>query len=140
MPVTCKDTTALVGRMLLAALFLLSGIAKLNDPSSTIAYIDSSGMPFPTLAYLAALGVELGLAALLVLGIQTRLVAVIIAVFTVVTGAIFHSSLADPEQFDNFFKNISIAGGLLQVAAFGGGMLSIDALLARRRTFALLNG
>jgi putative oxidoreductase len=137
MTITTKDTTAAVGRVLLATLFLLSGLAKLTGPAATIAYIESSGMPFPKLAYLAALGVELGLASLLVLGVRTRLVAVVMAVFTVVTAVMFHNSLGDQGQFVNFFKNISIAGGLLQIAAFGAGQLSVDALLERRRAFTL---
>jgi putative oxidoreductase len=139
MTITTKDTTAALGRVLLAALFLLSGFAKLNGPAATIAYIESSGMPFPKLAYLGALAVELGLASLLVLGVRTRLVAVLMAAFTAVTAVMFHSSLGDQEQFVNFFKNISIAGGLLQIAAFGGGMLSIDALFERRRAFATVS-
>ena len=136
MSITSKDTTAAVGRLLLAALFMLSGFSKLTSPTATIAYIESSGMPFPNLAYLGALGIELGLASLLVLGFRTRLVAVVMAVFTVITAVMFHNSLADQGQFVNFFKNISIAGGLLQIAAFGGGMLSIDALLERRQKLA----
>jgi putative oxidoreductase len=136
---TTRDTTAAVGRVLLAALFLLSGFAKLSGPAATIAYIESSGMPFPKLAYLGALAVELGLASLLVLDVRTRLVAVLMAAFTVVTAVMFHSSLGDQGQFVNFFKNISIAGGLLQIAAFGEGMLSIDALFKRRRAFATVS-
>ncbi|WP_010212493.1 DoxX family protein, partial [Pseudomonas sp. R81] len=123
---------------LLAALFMLSGFSKLTSPTATIAYIESSGMPFPNLAYLGALGVELGLASLLVLGIRTRAVAVLMAVFTAVTAVMFHNALADQGQFVNFFKNISIMGGLLQIAAFGGGMLSIDALVRRRQKLAAI--
>ncbi|BDM25543.1 DoxX family protein [Pseudomonas sp. NPDC089428] len=124
-----KGTTAVVGRVLLAVLFLLSGFSKLTSPEGTIAYIESSGLPFPVLSYLAALGVELGLAALLIIGFQTRIVAVVMALFTVMAAFAFHNNLADQGQFINFFKNISIAGGLLQIAAFGGGALSVDALI-----------
>lgn len=128
---TFSATAAVAGRLLLAVLFLLSGFSKLAAADATLAYIESSGLPFPLLSYLAALGVELGLAALLMIGFQTRIVAVLMALFTVVTAVAFHSNLADQGQFINFFKNISIAGGLLQVAAFGGGALSVDALQAR---------
>ncbi|WP_313454815.1 DoxX family protein [Pseudomonas sp.] len=128
---TFSATAAVAGRLLLAALFLLSGFSKLAAADATLAYIESSGLPFPLLSYLAALGVELGLAALLIIGFQTRIVAVLMALFTVVTAVAFHSNLADQGQFINFFKNISIAGGLLQIAAFGGGALSVDALQAR---------
>ncbi|XBT44686.1 DoxX family protein [Pseudomonas viridiflava] len=125
-----KNTTAVGGRVLLAVLFLLSGFSKLASPEGTIAYIESSGLPFPLLSYLAALGVELGLATLLIIGFQTRIVAVVMALFTVMAAFAFHNNLADQGQFINFFKNISIAGGLLQIAAFGGGALSLDALVA----------
>lgn len=128
---TFSATAAVAGRLLLAVLFLLSGFSKLAAADATLAYIESSGLPFPLLSYLAALGVELGLAALLIIGFQTRIVAVLMALFTVVTAVAFHSNLADQGQFINFFKNISIAGGLLQIAAFGGGALSVDALQAR---------
>lgn len=128
---TFSATVAVAGRLMLAVLFLLSGFSKLAAADATLAYIESSGLPFPLLSYLAALGVELGLAALLIIGFQTRIVAVLMALFTVVTAVAFHSNLADQGQFINFFKNISIAGGLLQIAAFGGGALSVDALQAR---------
>lgn len=128
-----KDTTAIVGRILLAVLFLLSGFSKLASPEGTMAYIESSGLPFPLLSYLAALGVELGLAALLIVGFQARLVAVVMAGFTAMAALAFHNNLADQGQFINFFKNISIAGGLLQIAAFGGGSLSIDGWLANHK-------
>jgi putative oxidoreductase len=128
-----KDTTAIIGRVLLAVLFLLSGFSKLASPEGTMAYIESSGLPFPLLSYLAALGVELGLAALLIVGFQARMVAVVMAGFTVMAALAFHNNLADQGQFINFFKNISIAGGLLQIAAFGGGSLSIDGWLAKHK-------
>ncbi|WP_205524603.1 DoxX family protein [Pseudomonas putida] len=133
---TFKGTTAVVGRVLLAMLFLLSGFSKLASPEGTIAYIESSGLPFPVLSYLAALGVELGLAALLIIGFQTRIVAVVMALFTVMAAFAFHNNLADQGQFINFFKNISIAGGLLQIAAFGGGALSVDALIGNNKARA----
>lgn len=131
-----KDTTAVIGRVLLAVLFLLSGLSKLASPEGTIAYIESSGLPFPLLSYLAALGVELGLAALLIIGFQTRIVAVVMAVFTVMAAFAFHNNLADQGQFINFFKNISIAGGLLQIAAFGGGAVSVDTWLVNLKARA----
>jgi putative oxidoreductase len=119
--------TALFGRVLLAALFLYSGIGKLMAPDATQAYIAASGMPFPMLGYLGALFVEVVLVTLLIVGFQTRLSAAAMAAFTLLTAFIFHSAFDDQGQLINFLKNVSIAGGLLQVAAFGGGALSIDA-------------
>lgn len=115
------------GRVLLAALFLLSGFSKLSNPAGTIGYIASAGLPLPEVAYAAAIFVEVVLAAALVVGYQTRAAAALMAVFTVAAAFGFHFNLADQNQFIHFFKNISIAGGLLQVAAFGAGAFSLDA-------------
>jgi putative oxidoreductase len=126
--------TATVGRLLLAALFLISGFSKLAAPAGTIGYIASAGLPLPELAYAGAVFVEVVLAAALVLGYQVRAVAVLMAGFTLVTAFAFHFNLGDQNQFIHFFKNLSIAGGLLQVAAFGGGALSLDARRLNRRS------
>lgn len=126
--------TATVGRLLLAALFLISGFSKLAAPAGTIGYIASAGLPLPELAYAGAVFVEVVLAAALVLGYQVRAVAVLMAGFTLVTAFAFHFNLGDQNQFIHFFKNVSIAGGLLQVAAFGGGALSLDARRLNRRS------
>lgn len=122
-----NDVAAVVGRLLLAAIFLLSGFGKLANPAGTIGYIASSGLPLPEVAYAAAVFVEVILAAALVLGYRTRLVAAAIGGFTLVTAFAFHFNLGDQNQFIHFFKNIAIAGGLLQVVALGGGKLSLDA-------------
>lgn len=122
-----NDVAAVVGRLLLAAIFLLSGFGKLANPAGTIGYIASSGLPLPEVAYAGAVFVEVILAAALVLGYRTRLVAAAIGGFTLVTAFAFHFNLGDQNQFIHFFKNIAIAGGLLQVVALGGGKLSLDA-------------
>lgn len=120
------DALQVIGRTMIASLFLLSGWAKLADPESFLAYIASAGLPFPTVALGVGILVELIGGALLVVGYRTRLVAAIIAAFTLLTALVFHNKLADQTQFQFFFKNLAIAGGLLQVAAFGGGRWSID--------------
>jgi putative oxidoreductase len=118
---------AFVGRILIAAIFLLSGFAKLTAPAATIAYIQTAGLPAPSLAYGIALLAELGGGILLVVGYRTRLVATGLALFAFATALGFHHDFADQNQFIHFFKNVAMAGGLLQVVAFGGGRLSIDA-------------
>jgi len=125
--------TATVGRLLLGTLFLFSGIGKLAAPAATMGYIGASGMPFPLLAYLGAIGVEIGLASLLLVGYRTRWVAAIMAGFTILTAVVFHNNLADQNQLIHFLKNIAIAGGLLQIVAFGGGALSLDGVRSKRR-------
>ena len=117
----------LAGRVLLAAIFLLSGISKISDPAGTIGYINMVGLPFPSLSYGAAVVTEIGGGGALILGFQTRIVALVLALFSIVTAVTFHNNLSDLNQFIHFFKNIAMAGGLLQVVAFGAGRLSLDA-------------
>ncbi len=117
---------ALAGRAMIAAIFILSGASKLADPAGTIGYIASAGLPLPQLAFAGAAVVELVGGWALVLGYRTRLVALALAVFSILAALSFHSALSDQNQFIHFFKNIAMAGGLLQVVAFGGGRLSLD--------------
>jgi putative oxidoreductase len=117
----------LTGRILLSAIFLLSGISKVSAPAVTLAYISSVGLPFADLGLAIAIFVELVGGVALVLGYRTRLVAGVLALFTVATALAFHSNLADQNQFFHFFKDIAMAGGLLQVVAYGAGRFSLDA-------------
>lgn len=116
----------LVGRLLLSAIFLLSGFAKLADPTGTIGYVQSVGLPFPQLGLAIAVLVEVVGGALLVVGYRARIVAALLAVFSLAAAAFFHANLADQNQFIHFFKNVALAGGLLQIVAFGPGRFSID--------------
>lgn len=123
-------------RVLLAPLFLVSGFGKLAAPAATKAYIVSAGLPLPDVAYLIAIVVEVGLALALLVGFRTRIVAALMAVFVVATAVGFHAPWADPGQMTSFLKNLAITGGLLQVAAYGAGGFSLDALRLRRRQIA----
>jgi putative oxidoreductase len=116
----------LLARLLLASLFLISGIGKIGASEATIGYIAAMGLPFPTFGYLIALIVEVGGGLLLMLGIQTRLTALVLTLFSIVTGLVFHSAVGDQNQMIHLLKNISIAGGLLQVVAFGAGAYALD--------------
>lgn len=118
---------ALAGRILIAPIFLLSGASKVAAPAAMIGYIRSAGLPAPMLALGIAIAVELLGGVALLLGYRARLVAAILAVFSIVTALTFHNNLADQMQFLNFFKNFAMAGGLLQIVAFGPGRLSLDA-------------
>jgi putative oxidoreductase len=122
-----NDLLAVAGRLLLAAIFIYFGAGKAASPAGTIGYIDAAGLPFPPLAYAGAVAVELGGGLALLLGYRTRLVAAALAIFSIATALTFHSNLADQNQMIHFFKNFAIAGGLLQVAAFGAGRFSLDA-------------
>lgn len=126
-----QNPLSLTGRALLALLFLPSGFAKLTGFSGTVGYIASKGVLFPELAAAAAVGIELGLGMLLLIGWQARWAALGIAFFTVVITFIFHNFWAAPanqmmQQQQAFFKNIAVVGGLLTVAAWGPGAWSFD--------------
>ena len=118
---------ALAGRILIAPIFLLSGVSKVAAPAMMIGYIQSVGLPVPVLALGIAIAVELLGGVALLLGYHARLVAATLAVFSIVTALTFHNNLADQMQFLNFFKNFAMAGGLLQIVAFGAGRFSLDA-------------
>jgi putative oxidoreductase len=124
-------SAAAAGRVLIALLFLLSGIGKIAAPAATQGFIASVGLPAPVAAYLVAVIVEVGGGVLLIAGLRTRIVAVAMAVFTLATALAFHKNFADQNQMIHFLKNIAIIGGLLQVAAFGGGAFSLDGWLGR---------
>lgn len=117
----------LLARLLVGIPFTLGGLAKLFDYSGTVGLITETGLPFAPMGWLMAVLVEAGCGFLLILGFQTRAAAVVLALFTMATAVVFHSNLADPMQLPHFLKNLMITGGLLQVAAFGAGALSLDA-------------
>jgi putative oxidoreductase len=124
-------TIATAGRVLMAILFLLSGLSKLAAPAATIGYIGAAGLPVPSLAYVAALGVELGGSVLLLAGFHARIAAAILAAFTIAAALAFHSNFADQNEMIHFMKNVALVGGLLQVVAFGAGSFSLDARRVR---------
>ena len=117
---------AATGRLFLASLFVLSGLSKIAAPVMTQAYIASAGLPVPMLVYAAAILVEVGGGVLLLIGYQARIVALALTAFTLVAAVAFHANFGDQNQMIHFLKNVAIAGGLLQVAAFGAGALSVD--------------
>ena len=117
----------LLGRVLIGAPFILSGLGKLMAHDATVGYISSVGLALPQLAWLIAMTVEMGGGALLLVGYRARLVALIVAVFTLATAIFFHRNFADQNQMIHFLKNIMITGGLLQIVYFGAGPMSVDA-------------
>ncbi|MGY8892747.1 MAG: DoxX family protein [Burkholderiales bacterium] len=123
---TLHNTGALTGRILLAALFIPAGISKIVGFEGTVGYIASVGLPLATLAAITAIVVELIAGLALLVGYRIKLAAVILAVFTLVATVLFHNFWAMPAdqaymQQLMFMKNIAVVGGLLMVAALGGG-------------------
>jgi putative oxidoreductase len=123
----------LLGRLLIAWLFIASGIAKLGAPAATIAAFGArEGLPLPVVAYAIAVIVEVGFGVLLLIGFQTALTGIVLAVWCVATALAAHTGWANPDMKIHFMKNIAIAGGLLFVAVHGAGAFSVDAMLGRR--------
>jgi len=116
-----------VGRLLVSAIFLISVVGKIQAPAGTIGYIAAAGLPLPQVAYALAVLIELAGGLALLVGFRTRIAAGALALFTLAAAAGFHNNLSDMNQFIHFFKNVAIAGGLLQVVAFGAGAFSLDA-------------
>jgi len=131
-PITSlQDTLALVGRVLLAYLFIPAGWGKIVGFSGVAGYIASKGVPLPELAAAIAVAAEFGLGLLLLVGWQARWAALGLAIFVAVITPIFHGYWATPEaqhmmQKQSFDKNMAIVGGLLALAALGAGRFSLD--------------
>lgn len=126
--------TPLAGRILLAAIFFLSGTAKLGAYAATQQYMEAMGVPGALLPLVIAAEVGGGLA--LIAGLFTRTAAAGLAVFTVAAAVLFHGNGADQNESIHFLKNLAIAGGLLMLVAHGPGALSIDGWRARGRATA----
>jgi len=131
-PGALQGALPLIGRILVAALFIMGGIGKLAAPGPTQGYIAAMGLPVPLLAYAVAVIIELGGGVLLLLGYRTKIVAAVLAVFCVVTALVFHHALGDQNQMIHFLKNFAMAGGLLQFAAFGAGRIGLDSRAAAK--------
>src|SRR3981081_4049260 len=116
----------LLGRLLISAIFLISGVEKVWAPAWTIACIASVGLPFAPLVLVIGIAVELVGGSALLLGYQSGSVAAVLVAYCVATAVFFHRDFKDQSQLMNFFKNIAMAGGLLQIIAFGAGSFSLD--------------
>ena len=114
------------GRLMIGLPFALSGMSKLAAYGTTTAMISAVGLPLPPLAFAVAVAAELGGGLLLIVGYRARYVAAALALFSLATAISFHSNFADQNQMIHFLKNVMMAGGLVQIVAFGAGALSID--------------
>jgi putative oxidoreductase len=126
-----QPVAALVGRILLAALFVWSGIGKIAGFAGTAGYIASKGLPMAEVLAAATIVVEVGGGLAIAAGWRARGAALLVALFTIVASVIFHNFWAAPPeqammQQIAFMKNLSIIGGLLLLAAFGPGRLAVD--------------
>ena len=117
---------AFIGRVLIGLPFAFDGLGKLAAYGLTTQKIIAVGLPFPPLAFAVAVAAELGGGLLLIFGYRVRPAALALAAFSLATAVSFHRNFADQNQMIHFLKNVMMAGGLLQIAAFGAGAISIE--------------
>ena len=127
-----KNLLALIGRVLLALMFVLAGFSKISGFDGTVGYIASGGLPAPSLLAVLTIIVEVGGGLAMIFGFGTRWAALVLAGFTLLASLSFHTFWkvpADQQMVQQllFMKNISVVGGLLVLAAFGAGAFSLDA-------------
>ncbi len=125
-----KDLGLLIARVLLALMYVVADIGKINSYGGTQGYMQSMGVPGDFLPLVIL--VEVGGGLVIILGAWTNLVAVLLAGFTLVAALIFHHNFADQNQMIHFMKNISITGGFLALAVAGAGGISVDAWRSKR--------
>jgi len=128
---TRKDVAALVGRVLLALMFVWAGYGKITGYAGTAGWMASSGMPMVGLLLPLAILIELGGGIALIVGFKARWVALALAGFTLVASLIFHNfwAMTGDAVMTNtlfFYKNVAVIGGMLMVFAFGPGRFSVD--------------
>ena len=126
----------LIGRCLIAIMFLLAGISKIGAFAGTSGYIASKGLPMPDVVAALTIAVEIGGALALILGVCTRWAALVLAGFTLLAGIIFHNYWSLPAAQQSmqqimFMKNLAITGGLLTIAAWGAGAWSMEGKKSR---------
>lgn len=133
-----SNLMSLASRALIALLFIPDGLAKISGFAATVSYISAARLPFPEVAAVIAILVELGLGLLLLLGWRTRWAALAMFVYVVVLPFVFHAYWSVPPdqmygQKLHFYKDLAIAGGLLAIATWGAGGWSVDARRAMAR-------
>ena len=126
---TVKSVSELAGRTLLSALFVLSGLGKIGAYEATAAYMSSVGVPSVLLPVVIATEVFGAIA--IILGWQTRVTALLLAGYALLTALVFHTNFADQIEMIMFLKNVSIASGFLLLVVNGAGPLSLDRRLAK---------
>jgi putative oxidoreductase len=121
-----RDWVGLLGRLLMSAIFIQSGLGKAMAPAATIAYFAKDGVFMPGAVYAVSLLIEIGCGVLFLIGWRARLTALVLAVWCLATAMVAHYHPGDQNQMIHFMKNICMMGGFLQVVAFGAGRLSVD--------------
>ncbi len=125
------DAVTLIGRVLLAGIFLHEAWSKLTSYDAAVRYMEAFGVPGELLPL--AIAIEAGCGLAILIGFHTRAAALMLAAFCVVTAVVFHTKLGDRNQLLHFEKDLAIAGGLLILSVYGGGAWTVDGLRKSRR-------
>src|SRR5258706_11776669 len=133
---TGRDAAALVGRALLAVMFILAGYGKIKGYDDTAGYMASAGLPIVGVLLPLTIIVEVGGGIALIVGWNARWAALLLAAFTALATLLFHNfwAMSGEAVMSNtlfFYKNVAIIGGLLTVFAFGPGRFSVDQRVKR---------
>jgi putative oxidoreductase len=121
-----SDWVALLGRVLMSAIFIWAGYGKAMAPAATMAVFRHYELPLPGVAYAIALVVEIGVGVLFLAGFKTRVTGLVLAGWCIATALVAHYHPGNREAMLQFMKNVCMAGGFLHVVAFGAGRLSVD--------------
>lgn len=127
-----SDFTLLIGRVLMSVPFIWAGYGKLVAATATQAFFGHLGLPVPMLAWGVAVVVEFVGGLALLLGIQARVVGIVLAAWCIATALVAHTNFADQNMLIHFLKNVTMAGGFLYVAAFGAGAYTVQRAFGRR--------
>ena len=120
------DWVGLLGRVLMSAIFISAGYNKAIAPTATMAMMGHYGLPLPGAAYAVTLIIEIGFGILFLVGFRARLTALVLAAWCIATAMVAHYHPGDTGQMIHFMTNVCMAGGFLQVVAFGAGRISVD--------------
>ena len=122
--ISMEKVTQLLARLMMGQIFLIAGLQKIGGYEGTQGYMESAGVPGMLLPLVILVEAGGGLA--LIIGWQTKLVAMVLALFTLAAAVLFHNNVADQMQMIMFMKNIAISGGLMLLAVYGAGGYSVD--------------
>lgn len=115
----------LAGRSLLALIFIIAGFHKLTGFGETAGYMAAKGIPFSEILLVPTILIELGGGLMILFGFRARWAAAAIFLFIIPVTVIFHPFWSDASQFNSFFKNLAIMGGMLYIVVFGSGPIGL---------------
>ncbi|HTO41351.1 MAG TPA: DoxX family protein, partial [Rhizomicrobium sp.] len=127
-----QNLAMLIGRALMSAIFIWSGYAKLISQAATQDYFAHIGLPVPMFAWLVTVAIEFAGGIALLVGVQTRIIGLVLALWCIATAIVGHSDFSNPGMQIHFMKNVAMCGGLIYIAMFGGGFYSVDRVLRRQ--------